>query len=65
MKAGQSEPRADEGLLHRVGGVVRRAERASGKGQQAMLVALDELLEREAIASLRPRDERCVRIFHE
>jgi hypothetical protein len=30
-----------------------------------MLVALDELLEREAIASLRPRDERCVRIFHE
>jgi hypothetical protein len=27
-------------------------------------VALDELLERPPVASARPRDERCVRIFH-
>jgi hypothetical protein len=29
-----------------------------------VLVTLDELLERTAVASLRPRHQRCVRIFH-
>jgi hypothetical protein len=29
-----------------------------------VLVAIDELLEGPAIASARPRNERCVRIFH-
>jgi hypothetical protein len=29
-----------------------------------MLVALDELLERAAVALLRPRHQRCVRILH-
>jgi hypothetical protein len=29
-----------------------------------VLVALDELLEREPVASLRACDQRCVRIFH-
>jgi hypothetical protein len=27
-------------------------------------VSVDELLERPAVASPRPRDQRCVRIFH-
>ena len=38
---------------------VRAAER-----EEPVLVPLDELLESPAVASLRPLDERCVRIFH-
>ena len=49
-----------------VGGarVVRRAQQAGGEGEEAMLVPVDQLLERPAVALLRPGYERSVRIIH-
>ena len=51
-------------LFDKVSSLVGGAERSGCQSEQAVLVPLDELLEREPVASLRARDQRCVRIFH-
>ena len=63
-KAGQTQPGAEEALLGRVGSVLGGAECARRQRVDAVLVPLYELLERPAIASLRPLDELSVRIPH-
>jgi glycosyltransferase involved in cell wall biosynthesis len=61
-EVGEREPRAQEGFLHGVGRLVGRADHAGGQREEPVLVASDELLERPAVAALRPPDERSVRI---
>jgi hypothetical protein len=63
-KRGQSEPGADNRFLHGVARIVRGAEEARGKREQPVLVAVDELLERPAVAFLGAAYEWSVRIIH-
>ncbi len=63
-KARKPEPGTDKGLLDGVSRLVGRAERSRREREEAVLVSLDELLERPAVSSPRPLDQRCVRIFH-
>jgi hypothetical protein len=63
-KGREPEPGADERLLDGVGSVVPRAEETGGESEKAVLVPVDQLLERPAVALLRARYERSVRIIH-